>query len=68
MLKRFGSNHCPRCSGDLKVDVSSRGIDSDQRLLCSSCGFSRPMVYAVVRERDLSDHARAVDGFFADTA
>ena len=68
MLKRFGSNQCPRCNGPLRVDGSTRTIDSDQRWLCAGCGFSRPMTYAVVRPKDLTDLNRRPDRFLADSA
>ena len=57
MLKHFGSMSCPSCTTSLvySSDSMSGGLpddqSDDQRWLCPDCGYSRPVVYSVVRER-----------------
>jgi uncharacterized protein with PIN domain len=57
MLTHFGSSHCPRCETQLVQDLDEAAMAAlpvpqhrDQRWLCPTCGYSRPVVYAVVRE------------------
>ena len=59
MLKHFGRLSCPRCATDLvhEFDLASDWVlpgdqtRVDQHWLCPNCGFSRPVVYAVERQR-----------------
>ena len=55
MLKLFGTTRCRRCGSDLEhttETTDSRVVSvwrPDARLVCPSCGFSRPVIYAYVR-------------------
>jgi len=59
MLKIFGTTRCRRCGSALEhttdePDAAATSLESrDSRLICRSCGFSRPMVYAHVRPMTL---------------
>ena len=59
MVKLFGSKSCPNCGADLiheqglasgEVLLSADITPDDQRLVCQSCGYIRPVVYIVQRE------------------
>jgi len=55
MLKIFGTTRCRRCGNALEhtTDLPDAPFDSawsrDSKLVCRSCGFSRPVIYALVR-------------------
>jgi hypothetical protein len=55
MLKLFGTTQCRRCGSTLEhaADESDAAVGGvmrrDSRLVCRSCGFSRPVIYAHVR-------------------
>ena len=58
MLKHFGSATCPRCDSglvqgyDVMGDFEAMGDmpHQDTRWMCPSCGYSRPVIYAVERD------------------
>ena len=55
MLKIFGTTRCRLCGNALvrTTDLPDAPLDSawsrDSKLVCRSCGFSRPVIYALVR-------------------
>jgi len=50
MLRYFGKLYCPHCETDL-VKVTEGAAAVDQRWMCYSCGYTRPVVYSVDRQR-----------------
>jgi hypothetical protein len=55
MLKLFGTNRCRRCGSSLEhttdePDGPPENVGRpDAKLVCLSCGLSRPLIYAHVR-------------------
>ncbi|MGE0057385.1 MAG: hypothetical protein AB7P33_05515 [Dehalococcoidia bacterium] len=57
MLHQFGTGNCPRCTTklvheyDLANDwvLPSEQVGTDQRWICTGCGYSRPVTYQVDR-------------------
>ena len=64
MLKHFGSLSCPGCATTLvhSTEPVSTAVSpdyaNDQLWLCPACGYNRPIVYSVERQRPTSASAR----------
>jgi hypothetical protein len=57
MLRPFGTLTCPRCLTALEHEydetsdwVVKDAAAEDQRWICPSCGYNRPVVYAIERD------------------
>ena len=62
MLKEFGALVCPSCGLEMVqvCEVGSEGAEplaGDQRWLCGSCGYSRPVIFRVERPGRLEGRA-----------
>ena len=54
MLKPLTSARCPNCAQNLDLGFADSaeatlGMPPDRQWHCSGCGYSRPVVYSVVR-------------------